>query len=285
MHDLGPLLYTAEWLAAHPTPATVIADVRWYLDGRSGRAAYEADHIPGAIFVDIDTDLSAKGRPASDGRHPLPDPHAFAATLARLGIGPNDVVVAYDDSGGGTAGRFVWMLRAIGRTAGLLDGGLNAWTADHETGENHRPAQSPAPAAPWPARQLATYGDVSDVPSRTETVLIDARAKDRYLGDVGLGDARAGHIPGAISLHWTRALDPSTGRFRAAEQLRDLFAEEGITAATDVIASCGSGVSACADLVALELAFGHPARLFVPSFSGWSSEAARTVETGPPQGP
>ena len=282
MPDLGPLLYSPESLAG-PASA-VIADVRWYLDGRPGLAAYEAGHIPGAIFVSIDTDLSAKDQPASSGRHPLPDPHDFAATLARLGIGPHDAVVAYDDTGGGTAGRLVWMLRAIGRRAGLFDGGLAAWPGPLTSGTESRPGVPAEPDRPWPAKLLATYADVNEVPYRTETVLIDARSRERYLGRGEVVDPRAGHIPAARSLQWTQMLDPDTGRFRSPEALRAVFAEEGIDATTDLIASCGSGVSACADLIGYQVAFDRAARLFVPSFSGWSSSPMRPIETVSSQG-
>src|SRR5262245_23223615 len=121
----GPLV-APDWLADHVRDV-VVADVRWYLDGRDGRAAYEAGHVPGAVFIDLDRDLAAKAGPTA-GRHPLPSPEAFAAAMSRAGIGDDTAVVAYDDSGGGTAGRLVWMLRVLGHDAALLDGGLLAWT-------------------------------------------------------------------------------------------------------------------------------------------------------------
>ena len=126
----------------------VLCDVRWYLDGRSGREAYEAGHIPGAVFVDLDADVTASPS-AGSGRHPLPPAGDFADALGALGIGPDDTVVAYDDSGGMSAGRLVWMLRVLGQEAALLDGGLQAWDGPIESGSAARPAVD-CPVRPWP---------------------------------------------------------------------------------------------------------------------------------------
>src|SRR5215210_576304 len=149
----------ADWLAGH-CDEVVVADVRWYLDGRSGRAAYDAGHLPGAVFVDLDHWLAGQGEPAQ-GRHPLPDPEVFAEGMSRLGVADDAVVVAYDDAGGVIAARLVWMLRVTGHDAALLDGGLTAYDGPLSS----EPA-SPAPAAfaprPWPADRLADVTDVTD---------------------------------------------------------------------------------------------------------------------------
>src|SRR3954453_33700 len=151
-----PPVVDATWLAARREDV-VLADVRWYLDGRSGRAAYDAGHLPGAVFVDLDRWLSRHGDPA-EGRHPLPEPEVFAAGMSRLGIGDGSVVVAYDDQGGGIAARLVWLRRAPGHQAALLDGGLSAYAGPLST----EPAQ-PEPAAftptPWPPERLAALED------------------------------------------------------------------------------------------------------------------------------
>ena len=308
-----PVLVDVDWLrAALAAGATerdrvVVCDVRWYLDGRDARAAHRGGHLPGARFVDLDTACSAKGA-AVDGRHPLPTPAAFARSLGTLGIGDDTVVVAYDDSGGGTAGRLVWMLRALGAPAVLLDGGLAAW---QETGgpldRGDGPTWPPATftTRPWPDDRLASWAEVERAeveraevewagtdPARTDPartasartyrapVLLDARAPDRYRGDVEPVDPRPGHIPGAVNLPWASLLDPATGRFRSPADLARRFAGLGIAPGDDVVASCGSGVSACALLVALEHA-GYPAaRLFVPSWSGWSSDPDRRAALG-----
>lgn len=283
-NDLPGVVVDAPWLAASTrphaaSPGVVVADVRWYLDGRSGRAAYEAGHVPGAVFVDLGTALSSHGdTDPRDGRHPLPTPEAFAEALGALGIGDDATVVAYDDSGGATAGRLVWMLRAQGTAAALLNGGVQAWAGPLETG----PGTAPEPAArrtrPWPAELVAGWAEVAAL--APGTTLLDARAPERYRGDSEPVDPRAGHIPGARNLPVSRVLEPSTGRFADPAELRRRFAEAGITDGADVIASCGSGVSACILLVALEHAGLGPGRLFVPSFSGWSSDPERTVATG-----
>ena len=148
---------SADWLSTHRSEA-IVADVRWYLDGRSGRAAYEAGHIPGAVFVDLDTVLSEPHADDRGGRHPLPTPERFAGGLAELGIGDGDTVIAYDDAGGVIAARLVWMLRAIGHEAALLDGGLAAWPKPRTC---TRRLQRPRPPAsftpvPWPRELLTT---------------------------------------------------------------------------------------------------------------------------------
>ena len=147
VEGFGPLV-DAEWLAAHLADVAV-CDVRWYLDGRSGRAAYDAGHLPGAVFVDLDRDLA--GPPGGTaGRHPLPDPVSFAAAMGRLGIGDTTIVVAYDDTGGSTASRLVWMLRVLGRRAALLDGGMAGWSGPLST-DPAAPASATFTPMDWPA--------------------------------------------------------------------------------------------------------------------------------------
>jgi thiosulfate/3-mercaptopyruvate sulfurtransferase len=270
------VLVDAGWLAEHRA-GVVVADVRWYLDGRDGRAAYEAGHIPGAVFVDLDADLSAHGD-ATEGRHPLPSPEQFAAAMGRRGIGADDVVAAYDDSGGGTAGRLVWMLRVTGHEAALLDGGLRAWPGPQDTGPAPGRPAAAFEARPWPADALATADDAAAA-AGTGAVL-DARSPERFRGESEAVDPRPGHIPGARSAHWTGNLDPATGRFLAAAALRERFEALGVRPGEPLVAYCGSGVSACANLVALERAGFPGARLYVASWSGWSSDPDRPAATG-----
>src|SRR4051794_11412098 len=201
-----------EWLQEH-RDAVVLADVRWYLDGRSGRAAYERGHLPGAVFVDLDRWLAAPASPAA-GRHPLPSPEVFAEGMAASGIGDEDTVVAYDDAGGVTAARLVWMLRVLGHPAALLDGGLDAYDGPLERGTGRAPAAI-FRARPWPAERLASFDDVaSGVP-----VLLDARDRNRFTGEFEPVDPRAGHIPGARNLPSRENLDEHK-RLLAAEELR-----------------------------------------------------------------
>ena len=258
-----PPVVDAAFLAAHPD--AVVADVRWYLDGRSGRDAWLNGHLPGAVFVDLNTVLAGPPSPEA-GRHPLPEPEVFAAGLAALGIGDRDTVVAYDDAGGASAGRLVWLLRTIGVNAALLDGGLAAWSGPLVEGEQTRPAASFAPR-PWDEAALATIDDAA-----TAYRVVDARAGARYRGDTEPVDPRAGHIPGAINVPFPGNLDADQ-RFLAPEALRRRFAELGITDAAGVVVYCGSGVTACHDLLALEHAGLGRARLYPGS---WSQYAATT---------
>ncbi|HEY2521277.1 MAG TPA: sulfurtransferase [Streptosporangiaceae bacterium] len=250
----------------------VLADVRWYLDGRSGEAAYEAGHLPGAVFVDLDQWLA--GRPsAEDGRHPLPSPALFAGGMARLGISDGDTVVAYDDAGGTTAARLVWMLRVTGRSATLLDGGLQAYSGPLETGA---PARLPAPFTPrpWPAEYLASLDDATD----PANVVIDARDRARYRGDTEPVDPRPGHIPGARSLPCRENLAPD-GTFLPVPQLRQKLAAAGVTGPATLVSYCGSGVTACHNLLMIEHAGLGRGRLYPGSWSQYS-HTPRPAATG-----
>lgn len=265
----------ADWLCAHRA-GVVLADVRWYLDGRAGRAAYERGHLPGAVFVDLDEWLAAPPSPQA-GRHPLPAPERFAQGMAQLGIGERDTVVAYDDAGGVIAARLVWMLRATGHDAALLDGGIGAWEGELETGAGAlRPAAAFAPV-PWPPERLATIGEAAGGERR---VVIDARQRERYRGEgPDPVDPRAGHIPGARCVPCRENLDGS-GRFLPAGELRRRFAAAGVAPGIDVISYCGSGVTACHNLLAIEHAGLGLARLFPGSWSQWAADASRPVATG-----
>jgi thiosulfate/3-mercaptopyruvate sulfurtransferase len=266
---------SADWLRAH-RDEVIVADVRWYLDGRSGRAAYEAGHIPGAVFVDLDTVLSEPHSDDSRGRHPLPTPERFASGLGELGIGDGDTVVAYDDAGGVIAARLVWLLRAIGHEAALLDGGLAAWPQDdlHPDHPRPRPPASFTPVA-WPRERIAEIDEVAS----TADVLIDARDATRFAGGPDPVDPRSGHIPGARSVPTREHLDADM-RIGSPEQLRARFAQAGIEPGTRVVSYCGSGVTACHNLLALERAGLGPTRLFPGSWSQWSRDPDREVATG-----
>jgi thiosulfate/3-mercaptopyruvate sulfurtransferase len=280
MTELPMPIVTAEWLAAN-LDEVVVGDVRWYLDGRSGRQEYERGHLPNAIFVDLETALTGEAG-GTRGRHPLPTPEHFAAAMGALGIGDGTRVVAYDDTGGMTAARMVWMLRVLGERAAVLDGGIAAWTGPLVTDER-APNPRVFTVRPWPADAIVDADAVGQLASRSDSAVLDARSHERYRGDTEPIDARAGHIPGARNAPWAANLDPSTGRFLSPEQLRERFAAIGVDGDTEVVASCGSGVSACHDLIALELAgLGGPlgGRLFVASWSGWAADGSRPVATG-----
>jgi thiosulfate/3-mercaptopyruvate sulfurtransferase len=262
-----PPFVDAGWLAEHRSEV-VLADVRWYLDGRSGRAEYEAGHLPGAVFVDLDRHLAAPGTPEL-GRHPLPEPEVFARGMGEAGIGDDSTVIAYDDAGGVVAARLVWLLRVVGVDAALLDGGMAGGRL--ETG-----AVSVAPARftprPWPADRLAGIDELD------ERVLVDARDRNRYRGEFELVDPRPGHIPGARNLP-AREMVGADGRLRPAHELRAQLAQAGLTPDSEVVASCGSGVNACHTLLVLEALGLPPGRLFPGSYSQWS-HTDRPVATG-----
>lgn len=256
-------------------PGTVVADVRWYLNGRSGYDAYRAGHIPGAIWVDLDEHLAAPPSVAA-GRHPMPTPEAFAASLSSLGIGADDRVVAYDDLGGMAAGRLVWMLRVLGQPAALLDGGLAAHHGELEHGTNTRRAVD-TPVRPWPVDVLVSADDVATLDPSMR--LVDARAPERYRGDVEPVDSRPGHIPGAVNLPFAANLG-TDGRFLSPEALARRYRAAGVETGGSTVVYCGSGVSACHDALAMERAgLGRP-RLYAGSWSQWSGDPDRPAAQG-----
>ncbi|WP_026912529.1 sulfurtransferase [Patulibacter minatonensis] len=264
-----------EWLREHQD--AVVADVRFYLDGRSGRDAHAAGHVPGAVFVDLPTVLAGPGSDAG-GRHPLPEPADFAAGLSAVGIADGVPVVAYDDAGGVMAARLVWMLRAVGHDATLLDGGLAAWDGPLETGTVDA---SPAvlTVREWPTELLASIDDATD----RGNVVVDARPPDRYAGGADALDPRAGHIPGARNLPARGNLGEGD-RLLPVDELRARFAAVGIDEGTPLVSSCGSGVTACHNLLAIEHAGLGRGRLFPGSWSAYSRDASRPVATGPEPG-
>lgn len=251
-------LITAEELAA--THDVLMFDIRWDLTDRArGRTSFETGHIPGAIFVDLDDDLAAA--PGIEGRHPLPSVTEFAATLGRLGITPADHVVVYDDVGGRVAARMWWMLDSIGHTrAQLLDGGYQAWVGSGGVVEEGwaQPVPTRYPAPP-------SWTGVIGLDKIESVTLIDARASARYRGEIEPVDPKAGHIPGAINIPSDDSLDDD-GRFLPVEDLAVRF--DGLP--ETVAVSCGSGVTACHNALAMVVAGRHMPMVYVGSFSEWS---------------
>ena len=272
--QLLPPIVTVEELAGRTD--VVLCDVRWYLDRTPGRNKYNEGHIPGSIFVDLDEHLATLPR-KSEGRHPLPAAASFAASLGSLGISHEDPVVAYDDSGGMSAGRLVWMLRVLGHDAALLDGGLQGWTGELETLPRVRDAVD-HPIREWPTELFADADAAALAGNDPSQVLIDARRPDRFSGENEPVDPKAGHIPGAINLPFSQNLSPD-GFFESPEQLRQRFENAGCTEGSATVMYCGSGVSACNNLLAFEHAGLGKALLYAGSWSQWSNGADRPVET------
>ncbi len=276
-----PPFVSAEWLAAHHSEV-VVADARWYLDGSSGREAFEAGHLPGAVFVDLDQWLSGPGSPET-GRNPLPAPGVFAEGMTSLGISNHTPVVAYDDAGGVIAARLVWMLRVTGHQAAVLDGGMAAWAGPLESGPGPlaepavEPATQPAmfKAVPWPDSMLAGIDELA-LPGVT---VADARNADRFEGRQDPIDPRPGHIPGAVNVPCRANLEPS-GRIKNTEEILQAFAAAGIDSAEKVISYCGSGVTACHNLLTMEHVGLGRGLLYVGGWSQYGHALDRPVETG-----
>lgn len=279
--DLPPIIDITRLHALLQEPAPLrLLDVRWALDGSTGRGTYLEGHLPGAVYIDLDTELAAPARPEA-GRHPLPSPEDFAATLQRAGVGPQTRVVAYDDTDGGPSSRLVWMLRAIGQDAAVLSGGLAAWDGELATGEETvQPSADAVPARPWPEDAVASIDEVAAAAASEGAVVIDARAGARYRGETEPIDPRPGHVPGAITLPYAGNLDDQR-RFLPDEQLRERFASAGAGTDDEVIVYCGSGITATHDVLALQQAGYTDVRLFPGSWSQWSADESRPAATGP----
>jgi thiosulfate/3-mercaptopyruvate sulfurtransferase len=273
-----PLIATRTLAERLSEPGWVVADCRFELGKPdAGREAWHAGHIPGAVHVDLERDLSAPVTAVS-GRHPLPAPDAFAATLSRLGIGNDTRVVCYDAGPGAYAARLWWMLRWVGHDAvAVLDGGFATWVAEGRPTTTSPTQRAPARflARPRPER-VVDAAEVAGALRRGET-LVDVRGAERFAGKVEPLDAVAGHVPGAVNLPFLENLD-AAGRFRAPEELAALWHERaGAGTGRAPICMCGSGVTACQGLLALEAAGIPGGRLYAGSWSEWIRDPLRPV--------
>lgn len=251
----------------------LLLDVRWQLGGPPGRPAYDQGHLPGAVYIDLDSELAGPAGPA--GRHPLPGLEDFGAAMRRAGVSADRPVVVYDGGQGWAAARAWWLLRWAGhRRVRVLDGGLAAWSGPLTT-------EVPAPAEgdfrPEPGALPVLDADGAAALARSG-VLLDARAGERYRGEVEPIDPVGGHIPGALSAPTTENTDPD-GRFLDPAALAARFAELGVTSGTTTGVYCGSGVSGAHQLLALAVA-GIDAALYPGSWSEWTADPSRPVATG-----
>jgi thiosulfate/3-mercaptopyruvate sulfurtransferase len=263
-------------------PRLAVIDCRFDLmKPDAGRQAYLTAHIPGARYADLNRDLSAPIGPTT-GRHPLPAPDAFAARLGTLGVGDDTQVVAYDDANGSMAARLWWLLRWLGHdAAAVLDGGFKAWTAAGgalEPGETKPGAEHFTPRVDFHA--AVSTAELEQALSEPKWKLVDARAAERFAGTVEPIDAVAGHIPGALNHPFTANLD-ADGRFLPAAELKRRWVERlAGSDAKDLVAMCGSGVTACHNLLSLEAADLPGARLYAGSWSEWIRDPRRPVARG-----
>jgi thiosulfate/3-mercaptopyruvate sulfurtransferase len=270
-------LVSVSWLRDHlGRPDLVVADCRFRLsDPQAGAALYAAGHIPGAVYFDLERDLSGPRR-EHGGRHPLPDPTELAAKLGAAGVGEGVTVVAYDDDGS-FAARLWWLLRYLGHDeVAVLDGGLGAWRAAGGPLTSEPPQPTPRVFVPRLRPEMVV--DMAAVRNRSpETVLLDARAPERYRGEVEPIDRVPGRIPGAVNAWWEEGLGPDR-RWLPPEAQRARLAP--LVDDRPAIAACGSGVTACATLLALALAGRWDVPLYAGSYSDWISYPENPVERG-----
>lgn len=283
-------LVSTAWLARElglagpgprPTPPRVV-DVRYYLDpARKGQDAFRAGHIPGAVFLDMDKDLSAPGggRGLARGRHPWPDEPQVARVMSAAGIGPGVRVVAYDDAAGGMAARLWYLLRAHGHDkVAVLDGGIAKWQAEGRPLTTEETQVEPAVFVAR-LRPGMVVSKAEMVREHARRLVLDARVGERYRGEQEPVDTRAGHVPGARNAPWTENLtDGAQPVFRSPAELRARYVGLGALREEPIV-YCGSGVTACHGLLALHLA-GLRGRLYAGSWSEWSSDPELPAETG-----
>jgi thiosulfate/3-mercaptopyruvate sulfurtransferase len=268
-----------EWLLEHlQQPDIVIVDCRFMLgQPEQGRNEYGQDHIPGAFYVDLEKDVSGN-EAIHGGRHPLPDLGAFSLMVSSLGIDASQKVIAYDDQGGAMASRLWWMLRFLGhQQVYVLDKGYSAWKAAGYPVTQEVPIAEPRVFSPKVNRHLlASHDEVKDKFEQPGTVLVDSREAKRYQGVEEPIDAVAGHIPGAKNYFWKEVLD-DTGAWKSANEQEKHFQE--LHAADEIIVYCGSGVTACPNVLALTEAGFTNVKLYSGSWSDWVSYKENPVAT------
>lgn len=276
------LIVSPKWLHhqvnEHPDE-TVIVDVRFHLtEPGQGREEYLAGHIPGAFFLDLDLDLSGELGPHG-GRHPLPNVEKAAKTLGNIGIHPHTTVIVYDNNGGMFASRFWWQLHYLGHeNIHILDGGYKNWLENGFEASVKVPQAEPVEYVPILREEELV--DVNGVRARighSSSVLIDSRDQARYLGEVEPLDHKAGHIPGAVNYFWKNVLDEN-GKWKSVEGLKDNYA--ALDQSKEIIVYCGSGVSACPNVIGLKQAGFQNVKLYAGSWSDWISYPENEIAAG-----
>ncbi len=272
MSKIDTFVVSAAWLLEHlDDPAVAIADCRFSLaDSELGRQQYLAAHIPGAYHLDLNRDLSSPVQ-KHGGRHPLPDPAALASQIAAMGvISPQTLVVAYDDSRCAFAARLWWLLRYLGHDrVAILDGGWKNWQQAGYPTTNVIPSAKNGSFVPeirphW----VLNWAEVQERQDLPGVVLVDSRERERYLGDREPIDPVAGHIPGAVNYPWQEVTD-ADGYLQPANVQRDRWSD--LTSAAEIVVYCGSGVTACVNLLSLEMAGITTSKLYAGSWSDWCS--------------
>lgn len=281
---MNPIIEPRWLLARMYEPDLVIVDCRFQLGAPdAGRAAYEAEHIPGALYADLEADLSAPVvEHGHGGRHPLPDSSQFAAFISKLGIDHDTRVVAYDDQGGAMAARFYWLMRYHGHEKTyILDGGYANWKRlGYPVSSDKPPVIVPKTFVPnIQTHMLIGRDEVLERLGRSDTVILDSREPRRYLGLEEPIDKQAGHIPGAVNAFWKDSLT-SDGSWKSAEAQRARFEQLQVDPDQEIIVYCGSGVTACPNVLALEQAGYRNVKLYAGSWSDWISYDDSPIATG-----
>ena len=279
MRSLPGHLVSTDWLQSNlPKDDLRVVDCRWRMETPGeGRREYEGGHIPGAVHLDVEEHLSRKEGP---GRHPLPTRQEFDAAMSGIGVDRETQVIVYDDGKGAPAARLWWLLRYYGHEkVSVLDGGWSLWVKEERPTATEIPEYPKTKFAARPKRKWVVDKEAVDsLREDPEVLLIDARAPERYRGEVEPIYPRAGHIPGSENLPFFTTIDPETGLFLTPEKLHAAFEKMGAGQAKTIICYCGSGITACTNLLALSLT-GRDAKLYEGSFSDWSRDANLPVAT------
>lgn len=276
---MSEILVSTDWLQSHLQDSDIrIIDSRWVLGKLGeGKRLYEEGHIPGAIHLDIEEHLSGKEGP---GRHPIPKKRDFENVMSEMGVSRDKHIIVYDDGKGAPAARLWWLFRYFGHEfVSVLDGGWNLWVREMKTTEREvRRYQAQKYTARAKHPMVLDKEGVDSLRDDPQVQLLDARAPERFRGDLEPLDAKAGHIPGAENFPYTQTLDPETGKFLSPEKLKEVFQKMGTDKAETVICYCGSGVTACTNILALKL-IGIEAKLYEGSWSDWSKDSGLSIAT------